>query len=171
MTKDRQPPSWRVRLGAAVRDIVFPHLHAQGFVRTADAARDFSGFHRRRADGGYDLVEIQFDKNARPFFFVNLGIAPPEGVTLPDQKQIEPADVRIYHLAVQARFKGVFALSLAGRWLWPDKVCGDLARRAVLRFEDAEKWFSAPARPPASINVHDYSDIAAQMQRRGIKPS
>lgn len=153
-----------MRLGAAVRAILFPHLEAKGFTHTADAARDFSGFHRLRADGGYDLVEIQFDKRSQPFFFINLGIAPADGVTLPQLGRIAAADLHIYHLSIQGRLRKKFAVSMLRRWLSPDTVCDDIARDAAACFDVAEKWFAQPEKPPACIAVHDYSDVVAKMQ-------
>ena len=155
-----------MRLGAAVRKILFPHLEAKGFTHTADAARDFSGFHRLRDDGGYDLVEIQFDKRSQPFFFINLGIAPADGVTLPQQGRIAAADVHIYHLGIQARLRKKFAVSILRRWLSPDTVCDDVARDAAVCFDTAEKWFTHPVKPPACLAVHDYSDVVAKMHSR-----
>ncbi len=159
-------PSWRGRQGDAVRKIFFAHLQAQGFYRTDERARDISGFQRPRRDGGYDLVEIQFDKYARPFFWVHLGIAPAAGVTLPAQAHTAAADVRIYHLALRARLRRKFGLSLLGRLLRGQYICDDLARDAAAQFDAAEKWFADPAHPLPSVVVHDYSDVIARMQKQ-----
>lgn len=164
MTK--KPQTWRMKLGEAVRHAVFPAIAARGFASPKDTEKNFHSFQRARADGGYDLLEIQFDKNARPFFFINLGIAPAQGVTLPAQGHITAADVRIYHLAVQARFKKPFGLSRLARWLRPKTACADVAQKAVTALADAEKWFAHPDACPSTIRAHDYSDIIEKMKQR-----
>lgn len=162
----KKPETWRIKLGEAVRRAVFPALAVRGFASPKDTEKNFHSFQRARADGGYDLLEIQFDKNARPFFFINLGIASAQGVTLPAQGHITAADVRIYHLAVQARFKKPFSLSWLARWLRPKTACDDAAQKAVQALTEAEKWFAHPDTCPASIRAHDYSDVIERMKQR-----
>jgi hypothetical protein len=76
--------SSRTTLFRMLRSDVFSHLNEQGFtLMEEDSSRIGYSFHRKRNDGGYDLIFFQFDKYFRPFFRVMIGKVDNTGLSRP----------------------------------------------------------------------------------------
>lgn len=88
-TRDLLPPAMR----EALRRILLPALQARGFDRVPlDAADARSpqiraafpfGRLRRRRGGGFEQIEVQFDKRSPQAFRLNFGVIPEAGIAHP----------------------------------------------------------------------------------------
>lgn len=159
-----KPKTLRQNLYAAVKDTLVPFLEKESFVPQSDSNRLFIPMHRRRLDGGFDLIEIQFDKNARPLFFVNFAIAPAVGLYFPDDKSVAAEDAHVYHTHRRGRLRVKSGGSVVhGATLWR-RLCdrGDVVQKCVEncihQYPHIAAWY-ADQSPSQYIDVVDFPVI------------
>jgi hypothetical protein len=76
--------SSRTTLFRMLRSDVFSHLNEQGFTLMEEySSRIDYNFHRKRNDGGYDLIYFWFDKYFRPVFRISIGKVDNTGLNRP----------------------------------------------------------------------------------------
>lgn len=159
-----KPPTLRQQLYAVVKERFIPFLESESFERQQDSNRAFIPLHRRRLDGGFDLIEIQFDKNARPLFFVNLAIVPAAGLSFPEGEKVAAKDAHIYHTHRRGRLRVKSGGSVVhGVTLWR-RLCnrGDVVQKCVenciQQYPHVAAWY-ADQSPSRYIDVVDFPVI------------
>jgi len=117
-------------LTAAIREVLLPAFHAQGFehvdltdeenrgeLRTAFPF----GRLRRTTDSGFDVVEIQLGRHGEPAFRISAGVVPSAGITHV-VGHVAAKDVWSSNLP---RHYVLYDIPMVGRWfslwLWPGR--------------------------------------------------
>ncbi len=103
------------------------------------------GFHRRPSDGGYDLIDIQFDPRGDARFAINAAHVGPDGIRLPWGKIVDMEDahatdsvsyVRLIDGPVWKRWFGARLFSKRSL-----SQAEEIVDRALEKFAEIEVWF------------------------------
>jgi len=154
MTQKQQ--TQRDEMLEALRQQLVPMMKSRGFSNrqpspqkraSAEWRRAFPlGDFERRDGENLQLVEVQVDINGAPRFVLNVGVAPPEGVTLP-WGFFEQSDLSVSSLTNAFR---LYSAPRWQRWFGPGVLTFGRARRAGNSVKDAmsvfheiEEWFIA----------------------------
>ena len=162
LTAHLDPHKPRRLLAELVARRIVPRLEQAGFQKmTPDPDREARAdvdLHRKRPDGGYDLVAIQFGKHGRAAFRCMTALVPPGGVTdwqgsavAPDQARYCQASLRGDVLYRPISFMGwLFWGRFGFTWrLKIDAQSSDLDQMQAefeSRVDEMEGWFAAPQR-------------------------
>jgi hypothetical protein len=140
---------------------VLPRLRTAGFVELPQPkeAIPMWNLHRRRGDGGYDVISVIFDKKRRPYFYGIINVVDTEGIRQPWGEFIEAsratAITPLKRILIQKKRKDILAVVL-GKWFshgWFGFCPGDsaaanqaVALEACNEFVDclgqAEQWWA-----------------------------
>lgn len=161
MTKSK---TLRQQLYAAIKDTFIPFLESESFEKQQDSNHAFIPLHRRRLDGGFDLIEIQFDKWSRPFFFVNFAIVPADGVHFPGGENVRAEDAHVYHTHLRGRLRVKGGASVRhGATLWNRiRYRGNVAQKCVEacidQYAHLVTWYNDQDLTKY-IDIVDFSDV------------
>lgn len=132
----------------SIESHLLPELERRGFERvplTAEESRSEMrvgfpfGRLRREGPNGFELVEIQLDKNRAPAFRMNLGVVPPGGIEHEVAGRISQEDVWVHYLDHSYEMYEV-------SWL--------------------RKWFSLSRVPWSDASEADYQDLVRKVVDR-----
>jgi len=133
-----------------------PFLIQQGFVQHGLTSSEQGsselllafplGYLKRPRGDSLELIEVQFDKNGRARFVINVGVVPPEGVTLP-WGHFTQNDVRASGLPESYRLysrRGSMTWFSTGWYPFSAELrAAKTVDRAIDLYDEVNLWFSA----------------------------